>query len=99
MFSPATSSHSTRQPISAKRGTTGRPVATSKLGQLCGVYQFVNNNLSPAQLHTMTVSLLHSQEHIRTILRLPADDQARFIDRADQVHVSIFSWYHPLIAF
>ena len=57
-------------------------------------YTFINGNLLPEQLQLMATSLLNDGELTRTVQKLPLEDQARFVHRADQVrrdHLWLFS--------
>lgn len=68
--------------IPLKRGSTGAPPATREENRL---YMFINGNLSSRQLKAMAVALLDCAMLPQMLLRLQPADQARFVNRANQV--------------
>jgi len=74
--------NSTHRRITKKRAV-GMPRTIAR--QESGVYVFINENLLPEKLREMASSLLNNKDPVRMVLGLPQKDQARFVDRADQV--------------
>ena len=82
VFPPPAVMISPRFVFPLKRGSPGAPPATREENLL---YMFINGNLSSRQLKAMAVALLDCARLPQMLLRLQPEDQARFVNRANQV--------------
>ena len=68
----------------ARKSNPTVPLQNSTHGE-APIREFTNSNLTPEQLRQRAATLLNSNELLRDVQSLTPEDQAKFIDKVDQV--------------